>query len=94
MARTRTTQDAIELLLTDTSPARATECIIEVLQGYTVGAAPTGSFGVAVTADCAEVLMTTVSNARLGRVCVEVLYADGVDTGGGSGGTSSFGYAV
>jgi hypothetical protein len=67
--------------------------VIEVLQGYTVGAAPTGSFGVATTRHTVEALVTMEANARVSQHVIEALLTEGTEAGGG-GGTVTYGFAT
>lgn len=94
MSRPRASQLAAEVLITDVSNARVPHAVMEVLQAYTAGAAPSGSFGVATTLSIMEALISdTTGNARLSRACIEVLLTDGSESGGGIG-TVSYGFAT
>lgn len=95
MAKARHTGNWLEVLVIDESKARVRENVIEVLQGYTVGAAPAGLYGVAVSGAWIEVLQADVGPAKVSGSVIEVLLAE-ADSGsaGGSAGTVAYGFAV
>lgn len=95
MARARNAQDSVEFIYTDTtSRGFTTEDVIEFLQAWTVGAAPTGSFGASITQRVVEFLQTVEGNGRITQHVVEFLVGAEGGEGGGAGGTVGYGYAL
>lgn len=95
MSRLRTTQDTVEVLASNSDgAARVSQSVVEVLQAYTAGSAPAGSFGVAMSQRVVEALVTGPFQARVATRWIEVLFTDGTESSSGGGGPHSFGYAV
>jgi hypothetical protein len=93
VSRARLTQDILEYLATtDDGDARLAQDCVEVLQAYTVGATPTGSFGAALSQDCVEVLQSGWGLSRTTGFVIELLIVD-AEASGSTGGPVAYGAA-
>lgn len=90
-------QHVIEVVTTDDDNGNAfiAQHVVEVVHAWAAPAAPSGSFGVAVSQSVLEVLeVATDAPAHVSQSLLEVLIKVDDPAAGSSGGTTSFGYAV